>query len=158
MRVRMVLSVAALALMAVGADILDEREAIFPEVAALVIILIELTNPKNMFRNRPLPLWLTTIVVGTIGTLSRWLIVETLSLPYILAVGVAFAASLAVMWRSKLMFPPIPALSVIPFILPDSYLLYPLEVALGGSYAIMIPLLAGGLRRRLSKLTYSSQL
>lgn len=57
-------------------------------------------------------------------------------------------AALTVMWRGKLMFPSIPALAVIPFILPDTYLLFPLEVALGGAYVIITPLVAGSLRMK----------
>lgn len=128
---------------------------LFAIVPPLVIILIELTNPKNMFRNRPLPLWITAIVVAAIGTASRWLLVETLSLPYVVAVSVSFAAALVVMRRVKLMFPPIPALAVIPFILPDSYLLFPLEVAVGAAYAVAVPLVAGSLRQQVARL-YSS--
>ncbi len=131
---------------------------LFAIVPPLVIILIELTNTKNMFRNRPLPLWATAVAVAAMGTASRWLVVETLSLPYAVAVSVAFAAALALMWKAKMMFPPIPALAVIPFILPSNYMLFPLEVALGAAYAIVVPLVATSLRQQASRVHTSNSL
>lgn len=114
---------------------------LFAIVPPLVIILIELANPKNMFRSRPTTLWIAIVVVATIGTASRWLLLETLSLPYVVAVSVSFLLAILLLVRAKLMFPPVPALAVIPFILPDSYLWFPVEVVLGGAYVIAVPLL-----------------
>jgi hypothetical protein len=74
----MIWSVVAIAFMASMADLLGEKEVIFPEVAALFI-----------------------------------------------------------MFEFKMMFPPLPALAVIPFILPQSYLLFPVEVAVGGAYSVV---------------------
>lgn len=115
---------------------------LFAIVPPLVIILIELANPKNMFRSRPLTLWAVVVVVAALGTASRWLLLETLSLPYTVAVSVSFLLAILLMTRTKLMFPPVPALAVIPFILPDSYLWFPVEVILGGAYVIAVPLLS----------------
>lgn len=109
---------------------------IFAIVPPVVIILIELSNPANMFRNRPVALFFAIVGITAIGALSRLVLLEQLQLPYVVALPVAFALALALMVRSKLMFPPLPALAVIPFILPDNYLFYPLEAALGGAYAI----------------------
>lgn len=114
---------------------------LFAIVPPLVIILIELTNPKNMFRNRPITLWFTVIAVAAIGTLSRFLLMQTLAFPYFISVSLAFLLSVLLMRRLGLMFPPIPALSVIPFILPSTYFYFPLEVAFGAAYAITVPLL-----------------
>lgn len=114
---------------------------LFAIVPPLVIILIELANTKNMFRGRPLTLWACVVVVATIGTLSRWLMLEALSMPYVVAVSVAFLLAILLLTRARLMFPPVPALAVIPFILPASYLWFPIEVMLGGAYVIGVPLL-----------------
>lgn len=114
---------------------------LFAIVPPLVIILIELSNPKNMFRNRPIALWLTVVGVAVIGTLSRYLLMQTLALPYAVAVSVSFFLAIVLMRRVGIMFPPIPALAVIPFILPDTYLYFPIEVVFGGAYAVIIPLL-----------------
>jgi hypothetical protein len=111
---------------------------LFAIVPPIVIILIELSNPSNMFRSRPVALLFAVAVISVIGTLSRLMLLEWLQLPYVVALPVAFALSLAYMVRNKLMFPPLPALAVIPFILPDSYLLYPLEATVGGAYAIVM--------------------
>lgn len=114
---------------------------LFAIVPPLVIILIELANPKNMFRNRPATLWADAVVVAAIGTASRWLLLETLAMPYALAVSVSFLAAMLLLARTKMMFPPVPALAVIPFILPDTYLWFPLEVMVGGAYVVGVPLL-----------------
>lgn len=114
---------------------------LFAIVPPLVIMLIELSNPNNMFRNRPFALWLTVVAIAAIGTLSRYWLMQTLSLPYTVAVSVSFLLAIMIMRRVGLMFPPLPALAVIPFILPDSYLYFPIEVALGGAYAVAVPLL-----------------
>lgn len=114
---------------------------LFAIVPPLVIILIELANPKNMFRNRPVTLWIDAAIVASIGTASRWLLLESLSMPYVVAVSVSFLIAILLLTRTKMMFPPIPALAVIPFILPDTYLWFPLEVVFGGAYVIGVPLL-----------------
>lgn len=113
---------------------------LFAIVPPLVIILIELSNPKNMFRNRPVTLWLTVVAVAVIGTVSRLVLMHTIGLPYVVSVSVSFSLAIMVMRRTGIMFPPVPALAVIPFILPDTYLYFPLEVAFGGAYAIVVPL------------------
>lgn len=123
---------------------------LFAIVPPLVIILIELSNPKNMFRSRPLSLWFTTMAVAIIGTICRMLLLERLSLPYGVSVSTSFLAAFWVMQRTRMMFPPIPALAIIPFILPDSYPLFPLEVAAGSAYAIAVPLLKGAVMRKFS--------
>lgn len=114
---------------------------LFAIVPPLVIILIELSNTKNMFRNRPIALWVAVVAVATIGTAIRWLLLESWALPYTVAVSVSFALAILLLVKSKLMFPPVPALAVIPFILPDNYLWFPLEVVFGGAYVIAAPLL-----------------
>ncbi|MGI6223109.1 MAG: hypothetical protein ACOYJG_05845 [Prevotella sp.] len=111
---------------------------LFAIVPPLVIILIELRNPSNMFRNRPVALLGAVVFISVIGTLSRLALLEWMQLPYVVALPVAYTLSLIYMFRSKLMFPPLPALAVIPFILPDTYLLYPLEATVGGAYAIIM--------------------
>lgn len=113
----------------------------FAIVPPLVIILIELANTKNMFRSRPATLWAAVVVVATIGTASRWLLLETLAMPYVVAVSVSFLLSILLLTKARLLFPPVPALAVIPFILPDNYLWFPVEVALGGAYVIAVPLM-----------------
>lgn len=127
---------------------------LFAIVPPVVIILIEVHNPANMFRNRPATLLLSVIVISLVGTLSRWGLMEQLSLPYSVAMPAAFLVSIVWMVRNKMMFPPLPALAVIPFILPDSYLLYPLEVAFGGAYAIFMarvefPAVLSAVRKRI---------
>lgn len=114
---------------------------LFAIVPPLVIILIELTNPRNMFRSRPLALWGAVVAVAAIGTLCRLLLLQSLGLPYVAAVSAAFLLAILLIRRAGLMFPPIPALAVIPFILPGSYLWFPLEAALGGAYAVAVPLI-----------------
>lgn len=128
---------------------------LFAIVPPLVIILIELSNPKNMFRSRPVTLWLTVVAVAAIGTLSRFVLMQTLALPYTASVSIAFFLAIMLMRRIGMMFPPIPALAVIPFILPDTYLYFPIEVAFGGAYAIAVPLLKSyvGLRNYLTKVS-----
>lgn len=123
---------------------------LFAIVPPLVIILIELSNPKNMFRSHPLSLWFTTMAVAIIGTICRMLLLERLSLPYGVSVSTSFLAAFWVMQRTRMMFPPIPALANIPFILPDSHPLFPLEVAAGSAYAIAVPLLKGAVMRKFS--------
>lgn len=114
---------------------------LFAIVPPLVIILIEFANQKNMFRSRPKTLWAVVVVVASIGTASRWLLLETLSLPYIVAVTVSFLLAIMLLVRTKLLFPPVPALAVIPFILPDSYMWFPVEVMFGGAYVIAAPII-----------------
>lgn len=111
---------------------------LFAIVPPVVIILIELSNPSNMFRSRPVALLGAVAVITAIGTLSRLILLEWFQLPYVVALPVAYTLSLIYMFRGHLMFPPLPALAVIPFILPDSYLLYPLEATVGGAYAIVM--------------------
>lgn len=110
-------------------------------VPPLVIILIELVNPENMFRNRPVALWIAVVIVASIGTLSRYFLLETFSLPYIVAVYTAFLIAILLLNRKRLMFPPVPALAIIPFILPGTYEYFPLAVAIGGAYVIAVPLI-----------------
>lgn len=114
---------------------------LFAIVPPLVIILIELANPKNMFRNRPVTLWGAVVIVATIGTVSRWLLLETLSLPYVVAESASFLLAILLLNKARLMFPPVPALAVIPFILPDNYLWFPVEVLFGGAYVISVPMI-----------------
>lgn len=116
---------------------------LFAIVPPLIIILIELSNPANMFRNRPWTLWATVVIVATIGTASRFFLMQMWSMPYVVAVSLSFLTAILLMRKVKLMFPPIPALAVIPFILPDSYMMFPVEAAVGGAYVIAVPLLAG---------------
>lgn len=114
---------------------------LFAIVPPVVIILIELSNPKNVFRSRPVTLWLTVVAVAVIGTFSRFVLMQALALPYVVAVSVSFLLAIVLMRRVGIMFPPVPALAVIPFILPDSYLCFPIEVAFGGAYAVAVPLI-----------------
>lgn len=114
---------------------------LFAIVPPLVIILIELSNPKNMFRNRPITLWVTVLTVAAIGTASRYFLHESVGLPYVVSVSVAFLLAILLMRKVGMVFPPIPALAVIPFILPDTYIYFPIEVAFGGAYVIAVPLL-----------------
>lgn len=114
---------------------------LFAIVPPLVIILIELANPKNMFRNRPVALWIDAVIVASVGTASRWLLLESLSMPHVVAVSLSFLIAILLLTRTKMMFPPVPALAVIPFILPDTYLWFPIEVMFGGAYVIGVPLL-----------------
>ncbi len=116
---------------------------LFAIVPPLIIILIELSNPANMFRSRPWSLWATVAIVAVMGTASRFLFIQMWAMPYTVAVPVAFLTAILLMRKVKLMFPPIPALAVIPFILPDNYIMFPVEAALGGAYVIVIPLLVG---------------
>lgn len=120
---------------------------LFAIVPPLMIILIELSNPANMFRSRPWSLWATVAIVAAIGTASRFLFIQMWAMPYTVAVPVAFLTAILLMRKVKLMFPPIPALAVIPFILPDNYIMFPVEAALGGAYVIVIPLLIGKIPR-----------
>lgn len=119
---------------------------LFAIVPPLVIILIELTNPKNMFRNRPLTLWATVAAVAVIGTLCRYVLLQTLGLPYVVAVSISFFLAIMLIRRVGMMFPPIPALAVIPFILPAGYLYFPLEAAFGGAYAVAVPLIVARIK------------
>lgn len=126
---------------------------LFAIVPPLVIILIELSNPKNMFRNRPVTLWITVLTVAAIGTASRYFLLESAGLPYVVSVSVAFLLAILLMRKAGMMFPPIPALAVIPFILPDTYIYFPIEVAFGGAYVIAVPLLMAKSRLTTSTVT-----
>ena len=110
----------------------------------LLVIFVELSAAGSPARQRPLHIWLLTAAAAVIGAFGRLLICEQLGLPLTLCAGCALVLLFLLIERSKLYFPPVGAICLLPLIIPaETLILYPIQVMAGAAVLIGAAMLLG---------------
>ena len=109
-------------------------------VPPLIVTLIEFSNSASGFRLRPKSTWLLIVACATIGALGEIVLHQYFNLPQVIPSAVVSASVLTIFYITKRYFAPAMALSLVPMIIPDNQvLMFPLFVALGAVYFILMP-------------------
>lgn len=110
----------------------------------LLVAFSECTYIDSPVRKAPIKVWLVTSVCAVIGAYSRFFLMVLLKTPIILVTAIIAAAVILLLTKSKTMFPPAGALSLLPLIIPEKKLLtYPFLIIIGSATFLAFAMLIG---------------
>ena len=113
----------------------------FLAVPPLVVTMIEFSNRRSGFRERPWTIWALIIAAAGLGTLTCLLLHHRWGLPLALGTFVTVALMLLLFRRFK-PFAPALAIAIVPALLPCEALpWFPLLAAIGGGWFILAGIL-----------------
>jgi len=110
----------------------------FLVVPPLVVTMIEFTNRKSGFRNRPWTIWGLIVVAAVVGTAVEGLLHRGCAIP--MAVGTVIVATvMLLLFRLFKPFAPAMAIALVPMLLPNGALWwFPLVTAVGSGWFIAL--------------------
>lgn len=122
---------------------------IFLIAPPLLVAFSEFTYADSQTRKTPVKIWLITSVCAVIGAYSRCFLSVMLNIPIVVTTAIIAIAVIVILVKSKTLFPPSGALSLLPMIIPeDKLIIYPFLVILSSAVLIFFAMLIGKVLNR----------
>lgn len=111
----------------------------------LMVALVTFTGQNAPAGKQAVKSWVMLSGCGLIGAVCRWLLCERLGLSFIVCAFAAAALVLLFVDRTGIIFPPAGALAILPILIPSDMLLtYPLMIAAGAAFSILVGKVVAG--------------
>lgn len=116
--------------------VVSADEMMFLISPPIVVLLVE-SGYRNLYGRR-MRIWFVMTVCAVIGAMLKFLGVDLFGLPMFIPAIIAAAAALLEMRLMNIMFPPIAAASLMPFIMSGDIFFYPPAVSIMSAIVIIL--------------------